>query len=87
MRSRVADPHYINADPNPDPAFHLPYMWIQIVILPINFFPDLDPPMLQNDPLRLPPLLFEADPYPASQNDADLCGSGSATLERRVAEY
>jgi hypothetical protein len=46
--------------------------------------------MLKNDPLRLPPFHFDADPdpafhcdadpYPAFQFDADPCGSGSATL-------
>ncbi len=60
--------------------------------------------MLQNNPLRLPPFNFGADPdravhfdadpgpdpdpafhfdavpVPASQNDADPCGSGSETL-------
>ncbi len=34
-----------NIDPDPDPNTH--------------FFPDLDPPMLQNNPLRLPPFHFE----------------------------
>ncbi len=38
-----------------------------------NFFPYLDPQLLQDDPLRLPPFHFDADldPDPASQNDAD----------------
>jgi hypothetical protein len=48
-----------------------------------SLFPDLDPPVLQNDPLRLPPFHFDADqdldptfhcnadPDPASQKDAD----------------
>jgi hypothetical protein len=58
-----------------------------------HFFPDLDPPMLRNDLLRFPPFHFDADPDPAfhfdadgadpgpaSQNDADPCGFGSATL-------
>ncbi len=48
--------------------------------------------MFQNDPIRLPPFHFyadpdpdrafhfDADPYPASQSDADPRGSGSATL-------
>ncbi len=45
------------------------------------FIPDLDPPLLQNDPLRLPPFHlnvdpdpafhFHVDPDPATQNDAD----------------
>ncbi len=38
-----ADPNptfQFDADPDPDPTTH--------------FFPDVDPPMLQNDPLRLP---------------------------------
>ncbi len=53
-------------DPDPDPT--------------TNFFLDLDPPMLQNDPPRLPLFHFDPDPDTASQNDADPCGSGSATL-------
>jgi hypothetical protein len=45
--------------------------------------------MLQNDPLRIPPFLFDADLDPAFHFDADPNpgGSGSATLERRVVEY
>jgi hypothetical protein len=31
----------------------------------------LDPPMLQNDPVRLPPFHFDADPDPAFHFDAD----------------
>ncbi len=70
----VAVPHHLDADPDPtfqfdpepDPTTH--------------FFSDLEPPVLQNDPLRLPPLHFDADPdlKPDYQNDADV--SGSATL-------
>jgi hypothetical protein len=33
--------------------------------------PDLDPPILQNDPLRLLPFHFDADPDPAFHFDAD----------------
>jgi len=46
--------------------------------------------MLQNDPIRLPPFHFDADPDPAfhfnadpdpnSQNYVDPCGHGSDTL-------
>ncbi len=68
-------------------------MWIRILPgtfdfdadpdLTTRFFPNLDPPMPQNDPLRLLPFYFDADPDPdpafhidadpgpASQNDAD----------------
>jgi hypothetical protein len=45
-------------DPDPDPPT-------------THFSLDLDPPILQNDPLRLPPFQFDADPDPASQNDSD----------------
>jgi hypothetical protein len=52
------DPTFqFNADPAPDPTTH--------------FFPDLDLPKLQNDPLRLPPFHFDADPDPAFHFDAD----------------
>jgi hypothetical protein len=43
--------------PDPNPATH--------------FFPDLDPPLLQNGHLRLPPFHFHADPDPAYNFDAD----------------
>ncbi len=61
-------PHHFDADP--DPTFHSdavpdPYPTT-------HFFSDLDPPLLQNDPLRLPPCPFDADPDQAFQNDADL---------------
>jgi hypothetical protein len=86
MYTSVADPHHIDADP--DPTFHPnadPDPAFQFDADPdptTHFLPDLDPPMLQNDPQRLPPFHFDADPDPASQNDADSCGSGSksATL-------
>jgi hypothetical protein len=47
MRS-FADPRHFDADLDPDPNFHSgadpdPTTY---------FFPDLDPPMLQNDPLK-----------------------------------
>jgi hypothetical protein len=44
-------------DPAPDPTTH--------------FFPDLDLPKLQNDPVRLPPFHFDADPDPAFHSNAD----------------
>jgi hypothetical protein len=63
----VADPHHFDPDPglallfdaDPDPT--------------TQFFLMLDPPMLQNDPVKLPSFHFDADPdpYTASQNDAD----------------
>ena len=62
MRIRIllfTDPDSIfHSDADQDPTAH--------------FSPDLDPPMLQNDPLRLPPFHLDANPDPASQNDADL---------------
>ncbi len=60
MFSSVADPHNVDADP--DPAFHFDADPDQDPTLqfddpdPItHIFPDMDHPMLQNDPLRLPP--------------------------------
>jgi hypothetical protein len=47
----------------------IPFNLIQI--LPLTF-PDLYPPMLQNDPLRLPPFYFDANPDPAFHFDADI---------------
>ncbi len=44
-------------DPDPDPSTH--------------FSQELDPPMLQNDTLRLPPFHFDADPDPTYHFDAD----------------
>ncbi len=61
-----------DADPDPtfqfdpDPATH--------------FFPDLYPPMLQHDALKLPPFHFDANPDPASQNYANPCGSGTVVF-------
>ncbi len=55
-----ADPAFqFDADPDPVPTTH--------------FFPDLDPPMLQNGPLRLSPFHFDAnpDPDPAFHFDPD----------------
>jgi hypothetical protein len=85
MFGSVADPHNVDADP--DPAFHFDADLDQDPTLqfddpdPItHIFPDMDHPMLQNDPLRLPPFHFDADP--ASQNNPYPCGSGSATLPK-----
>jgi hypothetical protein len=50
------DPTF-HADPVPGPTTH--------------FFSRLDRPMLQNDPLKLPPFNFDADPDPAFHFDAD----------------
>ncbi len=79
--SIVADPHHLDADP--DPAFH--------------FDVDADPdPTFHSDADAdpNPAFYFEADPDPdldpASQNDADPyglgsgCISGSATLPERI---
>ena len=46
LQSSVADPYHVDANVDPDPTS--------------PFFQVLDP-MLQNDPLRLPPLHFDAD--------------------------
>jgi hypothetical protein len=57
---------------------------------------DLDPQMLQNDPISLAPFHFDTDPDPAfhfdadpdldldpsSKNDANPCVSGSAALKK-----
>jgi hypothetical protein len=48
----VADPHHFDADPDLDPTS------------PHSLFQDLDPPMLQNDPLRLPLFHIDADQDP-----------------------
>ncbi len=55
-------------------------MRIRILDPTTHFSPDLDPPMLQNEALRLPPFHFDTGADPASQYDAGLCGSRSATL-------
>ncbi len=85
LTASVADPYHIDSDP--DPTFHPdtdtdPDPTFQCDTT--HFYQDLDPPMFQNDPLRLPPfhrILFDPDPAfhfdadpdpdPASQNDAD----------------
>ncbi len=36
-----------------------------------SLFPDLDPPVLKNEPLRLSPFHVDADPDPAFHYDAD----------------
>ncbi len=59
-------------DPDLDPTFTvmriririLPFNLMWIRILPLTFFPDLGPPMLQNEPQRLPPFHFVADQDP-----------------------
>ncbi len=95
----VADPHHLDADRDPDAAFHSdsdpdptfhsdadpnqdstfhsnavpdPYNLIR-TRSNTRFFPDLDPPVLLNDHLRLPPFYFDADPEPdpAFNFDAD----------------
>jgi hypothetical protein len=65
----VADPHHLDADPDPalhfdadpDPAFHSDADPDPTT----HVFPDLDPLMLQYDPLRLLPFHSDADPDPA----------------------
>jgi hypothetical protein len=86
MRIRIPDStFYTDADPDPDPD------------PTTHFFPDFGPPMLQNDPFRLPPFYFDADPDPdpafrfdadsdpdpASQNDADPYGFGRMHIRIR----
>jgi hypothetical protein len=79
--SHCCGPDHIDVDP--DPAFHLmririlPFTLIRIRILPFNpdsknhLYPDFDPSLIQNDPLRLPPFHFDADSDPAFPFDAD----------------
>jgi hypothetical protein len=61
MRIRIL--FYFDADPDPtfpsdpDPMFQFDST--------THFFPNLDPPMLQNDILGLPPFHSDADPDPA----------------------
>jgi hypothetical protein len=58
----VALMRILHSDADPDPTF-------QYDPNPATpFFPDLDPPMLQNDP---PPFHFQANPDPAFHFDAD----------------
>ncbi len=74
---------------------NLPFTLMRIRILLFNlmriphFFPDLDPPMLQNDfstlmririQTQLSNMMWFWISYPASQNDANPCGFGSITL-------
>ncbi len=72
----------ISSFAEPDPTFHSgadPDPIFQFDAGPdstTNFFSRFGPSMLQNDPLRLPAVHFDADPDPdpdpASQNAADL---------------
>ncbi len=64
---------------------------MRIRILPLTFLPDLDPPMLRNDPLGLPLFHFDADPDSALQFDADpdpascsLYGQNSRLIAKKV---
>ncbi len=80
-----AQTNAINADPDPDPAFHFyadtdptsrpdadPVPTFQFYPDPINHFsPHFNPPMLQTEPLRLPSFYFNADPDPAFHFDAN----------------
>jgi hypothetical protein len=54
------DPTFNDADTEPDPTTHS-----------FTHSPDLDPRMLQNDHLKLPPFHFDADPDRAFHFDAD----------------
>jgi hypothetical protein len=51
----------------------LPFNLIQIRFLLLTFFPGLDSQMIQNGPIRLPHVRFDADPVPdpAFHFDAD----------------
>jgi hypothetical protein len=73
-------PFHFDAHPDPDPTFHSdvdpdpdpdPFNLMGIRLPPFTFFPDLDPPMRQNGPLRLRPFHFDADPHPAFHFDPD----------------
>ncbi len=77
IKISVADPHHFKADL--DPTFHFDtdpdptFSGFDAEPDPtICFFPDLDPPILQNDPLRLQPFHSDADPDPAFHFDTDL---------------
>jgi hypothetical protein len=73
----VADPDpasHFDADADPDPTFTiLPFNLIRIPVLPLNFPQIWTLQCSKNNPLRLPPFHFDADPDPASQNDAEPC--------------
>ncbi len=62
----VADPHHFDPDPDPtvhsntDPDPNFQFALDPDAVLITHFFPDLDPPRLQNDPQRLPPFHFES---------------------------
>jgi hypothetical protein len=58
----VADPHHFVADP--DPAFHFDADPDPDPTSPHSLFLDLDTPMLQKDPLRLPLFHNDADQDP-----------------------
>jgi hypothetical protein len=70
--SSVADPHHLDADRDPDPAFHFdadpnPAFQFDADSDPgptTHLFPDLDPPLLQNGPQRLSHFHFVANPDP-----------------------
>ncbi len=67
--SSVADPDHFDADPDrdPDTCFHFEHP--QLLKFDSDVFTDPDPVFD-----------FNADPDPAFQNDADLRGTGSATI-------
>ncbi len=82
----VVNPRHFVVDPNLDPAFHFDayladpdptfHSDAELDANPdpttgTHFFLDLDPSMLQNDPIRLTPFHFDTDPDPAFQFDTD----------------
>ncbi len=90
----VADPHHLNADPDPashfdadpDPTVHSdtgagPDPTCRFDADPdptTHFSPDLDPPMHQNGPLRLPPFHFDANADRIQLSTSMRSGSGSS---------
>jgi hypothetical protein len=70
---------HFDADPGPDSTFHSvadPDLTLQFNVdqgpdPSTHFLPDLDPPMRPNDPLRLQPFYFDADPDPGFHFDVD----------------
>ncbi len=84
LLTSVADPHptfHFDADPDPDLTFHCdvdpdpdPTFNCDADADPeptTHFFPELYPPMIENDPLKVPPFHFDAEPDPAFHFDAD----------------
>jgi hypothetical protein len=61
----LQDPHHIDADPDPAFDFNADPTFLSFSLMGSrpyhSLFQDLDPSMLQKDPLRLPPFQFDAD--------------------------